>query len=177
MLNKLLIEHDHIRKTLNLLEMLFLDLCRGRTPDLSMMRSIVVYIQEYPEQSHHPLEDMIYSILLEREEKVSLLHDLVTDHTELELLTRKLRESLESYIKGTFSKEMLKHQLSTFLINQRQHLYSEEIEIYPLAQRILTKADWEKIQSSVLRKDDPVFGERTQNDYELLYREIEGNNK
>jgi hemerythrin-like domain-containing protein len=177
MLNKLLIEHDHIRKTLNLLEMLFLDLCRGRTPDLSMMRSIVVYIQEYPEQSHHPLEDVIYSILLEREEKVSLLHDLVTDHTELELVTRKLRESVELYIKGSFSKEMLKHQLSTFLIRQRQHLYTEEIEIYPLAQRILTKADWKKIQSSVLRKDDPVFGNRTQNDYELLYREIEGNNK
>ncbi|MDX2507155.1 MAG: hypothetical protein QNL62_22135 [Gammaproteobacteria bacterium] len=177
MFNKLLIEHDHIRKTLNLLEMLFLDLCRGGTPDLSMMRSIVVYVQEYPEQSHHPLEDMIYSILLEREEKVGLLHDLLTDHTELELMTRKLRESVELYIKGGFSKEMLKHQLSIFLIKQRQHLYIEEIEIYPLAQRILTKADWRKIQSTVLRKDDPVFGKRTQNDYELLYREIEGDNK
>ena len=177
MLNQLLIEHDHIRKTLNLLEMQFLDLCRGRTPDLPIMRSIVVYIQEYLEQAHHPLEDMIYSILLEREEKVMLLQNLVTDHTELELVTRKLRESLESYIKGTFSKEMLKHQLSTFLIKQRQHLYTEEIEIYPLAQRILTKADWENIQSSVQCKDDPVFGKRTQNDYELLYREIEGNNK
>ena len=177
MLNKLLIEHDHIRETLNLLEMLFLDLCRGRTPDMSMMRSIVVYIQEYPEQAHHPLEDVIYSILLEREEKISLLHDLVTDHTELELVTRKLRESVELYIKGAFSKEMLKHQLSTFLIRQRQHLYTEEIEIYPLAQHILTKEDWKKIQSSVLRKDDPVFGEHTQNDYELLYREIKGNNK
>jgi len=177
MLNKLLIEHDHIRKTLNLLEIQFLDLCRGRTPDLSMMRSIVVYIQEYPEQAHHPLEDMIYSVLLERKEKVMLLHNLVTDHTDLELVTRKLRESLDSYIKGSFSKEMLKHQLSTFLIRQRQHLYTEEIEIYPLAQRILTKADWEKIQSAVPYRDDPIFGERTQNDYEILYREIERNNK
>jgi len=177
MLNQLLIEHDHIRKTLNLLEMQFLDLCRGRTPDLSMMRSIIVYIQEYPEQAHHPLEDMIFSILLEREEKVMLLQNLMTEHTELELVTRKLRDSLESYIKGSFSKEMLKHQLSTFLIRQRKHLYSEEIEIYPLAQRILTKADWKKIQSAAPHRDDPVFGERTQNDYELLHREIESNNK
>ena len=177
MLNQLLIEHDHIRKTLNLLEMQFLDLCRGRTPDLSLMRSIIVYIQEYPEQTHHPLEDMIFSILLEREEKVKLLQNLMTDHTGLELVTRKLRESLESYINGSFSKEMLKHQLSTFLIKQRQHLYTEEIEIYPLAQRILTKTDWEKIQSTVPRRDDPVFGKRTQNDYERLYREIEGNNQ
>ncbi len=177
MFNNLLIEHDHIRRTLNLLEMQFLDLCRGRTPDLSMMRSIVVYIQEYPEQAHRPLEDMIFSILLEREEKVMLLQELMTEHTDLELVTRKLRDSLESYIKGAFSKEMLKHQLSTFLIKQRQHLYTEELEIFPIVQSILTKADWEKIQSAALFKDGPVFGERTQNDYEHLYREIEGNNK
>ena len=177
MLNKLLIEHDHIRKTLNLLEMQFLDLCRNRTPDLSMMRSIIVYIQEYPEQVHRPLEDMVYSILLEREEKVKLLQDLLADHTNLEVDACKLRESFESYIKGDFSKEMLKHQLSSFLIKQRQHIYVEEIEIFPLAQRILTKADWENIRSTVPYVDDPIFGERTQNDYEILYREIEGNNK
>jgi len=116
-------------------------------------------------------------LLIERKEKVKLLQNLMTDHTELELVTRKLRESLESYIKGSFSKEMLKHQFSTFLIKQRQHLYTEEIEIFPLAQRILTKVDWEKIQSTVQCRDDPVFGERTQSDYELLYREIEGINK
>lgn len=175
MLNKLLIEHDHIRRTLNLLEMQFLDLCRNRTPDLAMMRSILVYIQEYPEQAHRPLEDMIYSILLEREEKVMLIHDLVIEHTNLEVDARMLRESLESYIEGTFSKEMLKYQMSTFLIRQRQHIYTEELEIFPSAQRIITKADWEKIESAVTYIDDPVFGKRTQNDYELLYREIEGN--
>lgn len=177
MLNKLRIEHDHIRRTLNLLEMQFLDLCRDRAPDLAVMRSIIVYIQEYPEQAHHPLEDMIYSILLKREEKVKLLQNLVTDHTDLEGVTRKLRESLEAYIVNTFSKEELKHQLSTFLTRQRQHLYIEELEIYPLAQRILTEADWEKIQSIVPYRDDPVFGERTQADYEMLYRQIEEHNK
>ncbi len=177
MLNKLLIEHDHICRTLNLLEMQFLDLCRGRIPNLSMMRSIIVYIQEYPEQAHHPLEDMIFSILLEREEKVKLLQNLISDHTDLEVVTRNLRESLEAYIQGNLSEEELAHLLSTFLIRQRQHLYIEEMEIYPLAKHILTKKDWEKIQSVVPDSDDPVFGERTQNDYELLYREIEGNNK
>ena len=177
MLNELLIEHDHIRRTLNLLEMQFLNLCRGRTPNLSMMRSIIVYIQEYPEQAHHPLEDMIFSILLEREEKVKLLQNLISDHTDLEIITRNLRESLESYLQGSLSEEELKHLLSTFLIRQRQHMYLEEMEIYPLARQILTKDDWEKILSIIPHRDDPVFGERTQNDYELLYWEIEGNDK
>ena len=176
MINKLLTEHDHIRRTLNLLEMQFLDLCRNGTPDLSIMRSIVSYIQEYPELTHHPIEDMIYSILLKREEKVKLLQNLLSDHTDLEGITRSLRESVELYIQGHFSEEKLKQLISTFLIRQRQHLYIEEMEIYPLARELLTAEDWEKVQSVVPYRDDPVFGERTQNEYELLYREIERNN-
>lgn len=175
MLAKLLNEHDHILKTLNLLEKQFLDLCRGSTPDYSLMRSIIVYIQEYPEQAHHPLEDVIFSILLERVEEVELIHDLIRDHTELEVVTRKLRESLESLKSGITSKEELKKQLSIFLVRQRQHLYIEEIKVYPLVQRVLTNKDWKHIQSKVPLLDDPVFGERTQSNYELLYREIEDN--
>jgi hemerythrin-like domain-containing protein len=177
MINKLLTEHDHIRRTLNLLEIQFLDMCRNIKPDFSMMRSIVVYIQEYPEQAHHPLEDMIYAILLERKVKVELLQKLITDHTELEQVTRNLRECVESHLQGDCSEEKLKQILSKFLIRQRQHLYTEEMEIYPVAQRILTKKDWEKVQSAAPQGSDPVFGERTRNDYQLLYREIEGNSK
>ena len=177
MIEKLLIEHDHIRRTLNLLEMQFLDLCRNKTPDFAMMRSIVVYIQEYPEVAHHPLEDMIYSILLKREEKVDLLQKLISDHTDLEKVTRTLRKSVESHIQGDISEDELKKLLFNFLIRQRQHLYIEEIEIYPLAKSTLTKKDWEKVQSVLPHGDDPVFGTRTREDYELLYRQIEGNGK
>ena len=134
MINKLLTEHDHIRRTLNLLEIQFLDMCRNKKPDFAMMRSIAVYIQEYPELAHHPLEDMIYQILLKREEKVELLQKLITDHTELEQVTRNLRESVEAHVQGDSSEEELKQILSKFLIRQRQHLYTEEMEIYPVAQ-------------------------------------------
>ena len=85
MLARLLVEHDHILKTLNLLEMQFLDICRGGTPDYSLMRSILVYIQEYPEQIHHPLEDKIFSILLERVDEVKLIQELMAEHAELEI--------------------------------------------------------------------------------------------
>jgi len=177
MINKLLTEHDHIRRTLNLLEIQFLDMCRNIKPDFSMMHSIVVYIQEYPELAHHPLEDMVYAILLERGEKAELLQKLLSDHTELERVTRDLRECVESHLRGDFSEEKLKQRLSKFLIQQRQHLYTEEMEVYPLAQSTLTKEDWEKVRSVAPHGDDPVFGTRTREDYELLYRQIESHGK
>ena len=174
MLNRLLIEHNHILKTLNLLEKQFLEICRGREPDYSIMRSIIVYIQEYPEQAHHPLEDVIFSILLERTEENKLILKLITDHTELEVITRNLRKSLELFTNSIVSKEVLIQQLSKFLKRQRQHLYLEEMKVYPLVQHLLTDKDWKHVKSIAQLIDDPVFGERTQYDDERLFREIEG---
>jgi len=149
MLARLQTEHDQILKTLNLLEMQFLDLCRGGTPDYSLMRSIVVYVQEYPEQVHHPLEDKIYSILLERVDEVKLIQGLITEHTELETQTRKLRKSLKLLRSGNVTKDKMKKQLSSFLIRQRQHMYIEEEKVHPLIQRVLTKKDWNHVLSTV----------------------------
>lgn len=148
MLDRLLIEHDHILKTLNLLEMQFLDICRGGAPDYSLMRSVIVYIQEYPEQIHHPLEDTIYSILLERVDDVKLIQELMSEHTELEIETRKLRDSLGLLKSGMVSEEEIKKQLSKFLVRQRQHIYIEEEKVHPLIQNVLTKNDWNYVQST-----------------------------
>jgi len=177
MFGRLLTEHDHIRKTLNLLEIQFLDLCRNKTPDYSIMRSIVVYVQEYPEQAHHPLEDAIFSILSERVDDPRLLQSLMADHTELEAISRKLRETLASVNSGTNSTLELKQQLEDFIVRQRYHLYFEEKKIYPIIKYLMTEEDWQHVQSIVPLMDDPVFGERSNNDYELLYRELEGNKK
>lgn len=177
MLTRLQIEHDHILKTLNLLEMQYLELCRNKAPDFSIMRSIIVYIQEYPEQAHHPLEDVIFSILFKRLDEPKLIQEVISDHTELEVVTRKLRESLELMKKGMLPMQEFTKSLSVFLTRQRRHIYIEESEIYPLIPQYLTNEDWQHVQSIVPLRDDPVFGERTRSDYELLYREIEGGRK
>ena len=173
LLNRLLDEHDHIRKMLNLLEIQFLDLCRDRGPDFTLMRSIVVYVQEYPEQAHHPLEDAIFSILRKRVKKDKLLQKLMVEHTELEEITRNLRESIESLDHGDAVTKEIMTQLQEFLQRQRRHLHYEEMEVLPLVRKALTESDWEHIESLVPPIDDPVFAERTRQDYEFLYQKIE----
>lgn len=115
---------------------------------------------------------MIFSILLERVDDVEYVQELITEHTQLEVFARKLRGSLESLDSDISSTEELKQQLSKFLIGQRQHIYIEEVEVYPLVQSALTKKDWKRLDSMVPILDDPSFGRRTRNDYEHLYREI-----
>ena len=140
MLDRLKVEHGQILRKLNLLELQYLDMCRGKTPDYSLMQSIVVYIQEYPEQIHHPLEDMIYSIYLERVDDAEFVRKLIPEHTQLEVVTRELRELLESLPKCPASNEKFKQLLSEFLVGQRHHIYTEESEVFPLVKSALTIA-------------------------------------
>lgn len=149
MISRLLVEHDHILKTLGLLEMQFLDLCRGGEPDYSLMRSILEYIHEYPEQIHHPLEDRIYLILLERVDQQDLIQEMITEHEELEVRTRKLSQSLKLLESGHIAREEIMKQLSTLLIMQRRHLYIEEEKTFPLIESTLTNDEWNRVQSSI----------------------------
>ena len=173
-LDRLKVEHQQLLRKLNLLESQYLEMCRGDSPDFSLMHSIIVYIQEYPEQIHHPLEDMIYSILLERVDDAGFVEKLISEHTKMEVVTREIRESLESLPGCAASAEKLKQQLSEFLVGQRQHIYTEESEVLPLVQRALTQEDWDRLQYMMPILDEPIGGKRTWNDYMRLSREIDG---
>ncbi len=175
MLQRLYTEHDHIRRTLNLLEIQFIDLCRGQTPDYALMHSIVAYVQEYPEQAHHPLEDAVFSLMLRcGDEPGQMARQLIRDHTELEIVTRDLRLSLEAdEDNALFGTDALKSRLADFLQRQRQHLYIEEVSMYPFICSYLSAADWQAIVQDMPPMDAPSFGRRSLGDYEILSREIE----
>ena len=176
-LGRLKEEHEQLLRKLNVLELQYLDMCRGETPDYALMQSIIVYIQEYPEQIHHPLEDMIYAILLERVADSEFVRKLIPEHTQLETVTRELRQSLESSPGCSATNEKVKQQLSEFLVGQRQHIYIEESEVFPLVQRALTDKDWKRLENMTPILDDPMSGRRTWYDYERLNREIEDKHK
>ena len=176
-LNRLRLEHGLLIGKLDLLESQYLDMCRGKTPDYSLMRSIIVYIQEYPEQVHHPLEDMIYSSFLERVDDAEFVHTLLSEHTQMEVVTLEIRDLLEAMPGCAASGRKLRQQLSEYLVWQRRHIYSEESEVFPLVQNALTEKDWERLQYMLPILDDPSRGRRTWYDYERLSREIEGKHK
>ena len=176
-IERLEIDHCQLLRKINFLETQYLDMCRGVEPDYSLMRNIIVYIQEYPEQMHHPLEDMIFSVLLERVDEADIVQKLMSEHTQLEVVTRQLRDSLEAMSSGKVSADKLKKQLSEFLVGQRQHIFTEETQAYPLVKKHLTEQDWKQLQNMVSIIDEPIYGRKTRYDYERLNRVIEDINK
>ena len=175
MISRLYFEHNHIRKTINLLEIQLIELCRYNKINYDMLYSLIVYLQEYPEASHHPIEDDLYSALLKlglRENDI--VRSVIKDHTELEKVTRYIRLMVEKHrhSKKTDQQELVA-ALSEFITRQRQHLYAEEMYLYPLVIKYVTDSEYVTIESHYSGKGNKIFGARTNEDYEALERKLE----
>jgi len=174
-IQKLLEDHLHIQKALNLLEKNFLLMDKGGDLDLGLMLSVIVYLQEYMEQVHHPMEDAIFSVLVKMSTGArEQIKELITDHTKMEIITRRLRESLEKLKCGEHTdKNELKKIIPILLERLRHHIQVEEETVFPLANQVMTRQDWESIKPMIPTIEDPVFGKPVTNDYRLLYQAID----
>lgn len=175
MIQKLLDDHAHIKQALDLLELQYSIHKDGGIPDIALMLSVVVYLQEYTEQIHHPMEDAIFSVLMKRDKSaVKLVKELMTDHTRMEISTRRLRFSLENMKDDEHaSRTELENYIPILLERLRHHIQIEEKNIFPLVDHILSMNDWENIRSMYPVVEDPVFGKHISNDYRPLYRALD----
>ena len=138
------------------------------------MLNVIVYLQEYSEQVHHPMEDAIFSRLLERDAgSGKQLRELIRDHTSLEKITRRLRETLDNLKDDKRANiDLLDDLIPTLLARLRQHLKYEEDTVFPMVDRVMTSLDWKNIGSMTPGIDDPVFGKQLNNDYKPLYEAL-----
>ncbi len=55
----------------------------------------------------------------------------------------------------------------------RSHMEKEDERLFPLAEKILTKKDWNEIAQAMKRRADPVFGAVVQKQFRKLYEFIQ----
>ncbi len=175
MIKQLLEDHLHIQKTLNLLEKQYFEMVNGGNPDYGLMLTVIVYLQEYMEQVHHPVEDAFFSVLVKKKANTrDQIKELITDHTRMETMTRHLRKSLEKLKSGEYSgKNEVEETIPILLERLRRHIQVEEESVFPLASQVMTRQDWESIKPMIPAIEDPVFGKPSGNDYRLLYQAID----
>lgn len=140
---------------------------------LEKILDILDYIQVYPEIWHHPVEDLIYEVLLQKEiPEPQQLANCIEEHGTLELLTENLHSYLDQVAAG---KEELRLRLikagSDYVKRQLTHMEHEQHMLFPLMQRYLDQADWERIRERIKTRHAGVEDSRLQR-YQHLYRDI-----
>lgn len=138
------------------------------------LRAMIRYIDEYPEQMHHPKEDQyLFARLAARApEAKALIDSLKAEHQEGARLVRELERSLMIFEDAApaGAREFL-DAVNAYAEFHWRHMRREESELLPLAERRLTAEDWRAIDEAFDANRDPIAGIH-ERDFEALFTRI-----
>jgi len=148
----------------------------GPAPDPIVLRAMLYYIREYPEQFHHPMEDRLLFAALRRHthDFDDVLNELQCQHTEGETRLHDLEHALTRFeLKGEPALAVLRTLMEEYVEFCANHRRVEERVILPAAARFLSESDWARIDAAIEDHTDP-FSEATfeGESFESLYRLI-----
>lgn len=143
-------------------------------PRFQVLRSMLRYIDEYPERLHHPKEDQhLFARVLKRSpESRLLIEQLQAEHDEGARLIRELERALLFLEEGwPAGAREFRDAVDAYAEFHWKHMRREEQELLPIAERVLTAADWQAIDRAFAANLDPV-ADMEQRDYEKLFTRI-----
>lgn len=169
-------EHQGLAAVLDALRRTVADIRdRGSAPNFEALRALLFYIDAYPERLHHPKEsEHLFRRLRERtREADAVLDRLDRDHDASREAVRELEHALlEWEMLGSSRREPFTVALETFCERYLDHMWTEEREIFPLAQRHLTEDDWAAVGAAFESNRDPLTGRSPEAGFEALFHRI-----
>lgn len=145
MLHRLQQEHKHIDVLLRVLEEKADALGKGENVNFKLVRDVLEYMQGYAENSHHPLEDVIYNYYLSKYQDTHGTSRLMQEHDALVKVSDDLVNTVNLILSDVVvAKEKLITQILDYVKVQREHISYEERDIFPLLKRLMPH-DWDNI--------------------------------
>ena len=132
------------------------------------------YMTNYPDVSHHPLEEIIFEVLQEKSPDTREQLDKMTEeHQQLAILGSSLKEKLHHITSGTMvAKEAIIEASKNYHYLLTRHINFEENEIFPLVENSFNDEDWARVQSQIDASEDPLFGNVVQEQFTDLFKRI-----
>jgi len=168
---------DHLRfaRLLGLLDAQIAAFHGGAQPNYDLIADIVFYLHSYADTVHHPREEVAFKRLAAREPALELeLSRLAQEHKVIAAAGNELLERLnEAAADAVAPRGALEAAAATYVVYYRNHLASEERGILPRARQLFTPQDWAAIEATGPVGVDPLFGDRVEERYLALRRQID----
>jgi hemerythrin-like domain-containing protein len=167
-------EHRNIEKLLFVLERELDVFARGARPDYEVVHAVIAYFRVYPDEYHHPLEDLVFEKLKSRDPAAAAqIGDLAADHQRGAERLCRVAQAVDSVLAD---RELLRHSvydiIRDFIEQERRHMAMEERTFFPAAIRTLQSRDWAEIASRSTDQKDPLFSESVEQRFEMVRRHI-----
>jgi hemerythrin-like domain-containing protein len=164
-------EHRYISSLLEALAEQADNLLPGRAPDYALMHDIVRYMASFPDEYHHPREDLVFDRLVARDSDAQpLVEELLEGHREISRRSRELLGHLEDIVRGgkAADNQKIKYLCDRYIGHYWEHINIEEGKVFPRATAKLRPDDWFAVNSKAKYVDDPLFGSRVKKEYARL---------
>lgn len=146
----------------------------GEQPDYELVKKILDYCLAYPDQCHHPKEDLVFRRLRARDPAaIDFIGDLAEEHKTLAAFTRRFATALGNVIEDEqLPRDWFIDLANDFLSFSRRHMQMEEVLFFPAARKHLTSADWAELEAAVASRIEPAIDAQKAERYRAAYREI-----
>jgi hemerythrin-like domain-containing protein len=170
-------EHTTLASMLRSIGMM-LDRGPGANPQafFEVMRAMLFYIDEFPEQRHHPKETELLFPPVARlaPEAREAIAQLDQDHARGEIAVRELQHQLLAWeLLGETRREVFETAARRYLSFYLEHMRLEETMVLPAAMRVLSEDDWRAIDTAFETNCDPLTGQYPRDPiYDRLFTQI-----
>jgi len=148
---------------------------QGAKPNFDLFGAMIYYIDAFPERFHHPKEDRyLFRVLRVRHpDSTPLLDRLEEEHWRGAHKIRTLEQALARYQHGGASEfPDFAKAVEDYAAFHWNHMRAEEDEVLPLAEKHLSAADWDAIDTAFLSHVDPLHGTESEDGYQALFTRI-----
>jgi hemerythrin-like domain-containing protein/nucleotide-binding universal stress UspA family protein len=154
-------EHRSLAVVVNCMRAMVADAARGGQLELPALRHMLQYLREFPQQLHHPKEELhLHQRLRERcPETHTMLAKLENQHAVESEAVQRLAQLVEQCSTDQArALPELQDAVDAFARSTWDHMALEERELLPMARRHLNDDDWLQIAAAFDSNNDPAFG-------------------
>jgi branched-chain amino acid transport system ATP-binding protein len=145
----------------------------GSRQDFTLFEAMLAYVENVPDQVHHPKEDAVLFPPLVRRTKQGkqLVDELERDHARGRAMRAALHDALRACRDGAIEGlDRLGLGVDEFAEFHVEHMRKEEEELLPLALTHLTVDEWQCVERAFGDATDPRFSADLAGDYRRLYQ-------
>ena len=144
-------------------------------PDFNVLRAMLHYIDTFPERQHHAKEDryLFSRVRLRTHEADEMLSGLESEHVLGAEMIRRLEQGMLRFeVGGGDYFIAFATAVEAYCDFHWQHMRKEEDVILPLAERVLTEADWVELDAAFADNRNPLGGLHAHEDFNKLFKHI-----
>ena len=143
--------------------------------DLDILQDLLRYLTEYPEDYHHPREDLMFDRMRDVDpESGKHIDKLLEGHVSIHDASNKLYFTVMRANNGeNIRRGKLTRDLKRFIDGYEKHMHDEDGVVFVRALKVLSDDDWAELEDGLEHVDDPLFGTRVRRRYRHLANVLE----